>query len=221
MRFYVLVRPKPGSAEDLRGGIDAIKEKGFRTGPAPTCAACDGFIGKLTWLPPYRIELETWGREYGDVDQPGNDLIVSDRFIDMFRKEDLQGLTTFDPVEVIRILHRRKKPQEAPPCYFKSTVKRTATTVDQEASGFEWEDSGSVCPVCLTGQLLKRFRRIIIRPETWSGEDVFFPKGSSQVIVTERFKAGFELAGLRGGVFFPAEDYGYDYYPWESQAEAR
>jgi len=217
MEFYVLETPKPDSAEDRAGRIDAIAEEGFNVGEAPCCARCGRFLGMLTWLPPYRLEIETWGRRYGDVARTGDDLIVSERFKEAFQNAGLIGIKNFEPVEVSKITHRRGKPSETMPRYFKATVVRSPTTVDQDASGCVWEDESKVCPECLFGKL-KRYKRLVIKQETWNGEDVFFPRGGHGPIVSERFRSMFFDHELLGVVFIPSEseDAGYDSFPWEA-----
>ena len=220
MQFYVLERPRPDSSEDRTGRIDVMSEEDCNLGPAPRCPRCGRFLGMLTWLPPYRIVLETWGRRYGDIVRTGDDLIVSDRFKAGFEKEGLLGIDPFEPVEVIRIIHRRGKPQEEIPRYFKATVVRSSTTIDQEASGYEWEDPSKVCPECLF-DTLKRYKRLVIRQDTWNGEDVFFPRGGHGPLVSERFRSMFHRYELVGATFIPSEseDAGYDSFPWETEAK--
>jgi hypothetical protein len=79
--FFILEEPRPGSPQDIAHGTRALKEEGFKVGPAPRCPACGGFIGLLRWLPPFRVELETWGKEFGDVIHIGDELLVSERFV--------------------------------------------------------------------------------------------------------------------------------------------
>jgi hypothetical protein len=214
VKFYILSKPNAGSAEDRTAGTEVFLEEGFKTGPAPQCSNCQTFLGMLSWLPPYRVKLETWGHEYGDLVREGDDLIVSDRFVEMFRQAGLQGLDTFEPIGIRNVVNRRGKPKERIPAYFKTTVHRGSATVDQAASGYEWAANSTVCPVCLWGKL-KRCRSTIINPATWNGDDIFFPRGGTPLVVTERFKIAFEAARLRNGVFVSSEDYGYDNFPWE------
>jgi hypothetical protein len=73
MKFYIIDTPKIGTPADLLGGMRAIKEGGFSTGEAWRCPECNRFLTMLRWLPPYRVELERWGREYGDFADIGQD----------------------------------------------------------------------------------------------------------------------------------------------------
>lgn len=213
--FYLLRDSKPDSADDCAGGIDITKpRRGVNRGPAPTCPKCGGFLGMLTWLPPYRVELETWGTHYGDIARTGDDLIVSDRFVDAFKRNSLKGVVRIDAVDVVKVVHRRGKPKEPMPIYFKASVIRSNTTIDQKASGYVWKDESKVCPECLF-DTLKRYERIVIDESTWNGDDIFYPRGGNGPIVSERFRQVFLEQGLVGADFIPANEHHYDFYPWE------
>lgn len=221
MKFYRLASPKADTAEDFAGGMDAMKpEHGVNRGAAPVCSHCGKFVGMLTWLPPYQIEIETWGKCYGDIVEMGEDTIVSARFRSAYERAGLTGLEDFESVKVVKITHRRGKPQDATPCYFKATVVRSLTTVDQEASGMVWEDNVELCPECMTGGVFKRQERLVIKAESWTGEDIFYPRGGNGPIVSERFRSMFIEHGLVGAVFIPADEDRIDYYPWETASEA-
>ncbi|NMC34789.1 MAG: hypothetical protein GYA36_20390 [Veillonellaceae bacterium] len=221
MRFYLLEAPKPGSIEDRAGRVDFSEAGNPNRGPAPTCPRCGRFLGMLTWLPPYRVEIKPWGRHWGDVARMGNDLIVSERFRKAFVEESLKGIEKFDPVEVVKVDRRWGKPKEPMPRYFKATVARNSATIDYNASGYEWRDESQICPECIYGSLnpnLKRYKRLVVKQETWNGDDVFFPRGAARVMVSERFRSMFHDHKLLGAVFIPSEseDAGYDLFPWET-----
>ncbi|MFL5245941.1 MAG: hypothetical protein ACJ8FY_28050 [Gemmataceae bacterium] len=212
LKFYVLRDPITDSPEDRRGGMDVIEEESFKTGPAPLCPKCAQPVGLRSWLPPYRVEMETWGSEYGDLVRLGNNVVVSDRFVRTYQKADLKGLSPFEPVEVIRFIHRRGKPKEPPPTFFTATVPRSQTTVDQEKSEYQRKKGAIVCPVCLQGGIVDQYKRVCIVSVTWTGEDIFFPRGGLDIVVTETFKEAFEQHSLRGSIYIPAEECGWDAY---------
>lgn len=215
MRFFVLAKPEVGSPEDRHGGIDFIQAGGTQTGDFPKCPSCTAPLGMREWLPPFRVELETWGTEFGDVGLVSDVLVVSERFLQIFQEYSFDGLSDFRPVEVVKVTHRRRQVKTQPPPYFMALVHRTATTVDQTSSGYVWEDDSQVCPVCLQGGTLKSFAKIVVNETTWDGDDIFWPRGGTRLIVSERFKTICEQQNIRGVVFYQAESYGYDYYPWE------
>ncbi len=230
--FFLLEEPQAGSSKDREGGTRAVDTDDKERGDAPRCGACGCFLGLLTWLPPYRVELETYGKEYGDIMRIGDDLVVSTRFRRLYESNDLRGLTGFEPVEVVKLRHRRKR-LGASPTYFKATIMRVQTTVDHEASGKQWAPECMLggdlenqewplgellCAVCLNRKgIFVRQKRLVIQPGTWTGEDIFHARGGATFVVTERFKDVCETHGVKNVVFIPAEDYEVDYYPSESR----
>ncbi len=218
-RFYVLEEPRPGSPADEMGGTRAIMEEGFKVGGAPRCPTCGRFIGMLTWLPPFRVEIESWGTEFGDVVNAGaSDLLVSDRFKRLYERHHLKGLIGFEAVEVVK-LERHRKSRGDLPRYFKAGVVRSRTSIDQEASGFEWQEDQPVCPECLwqlASGALRGYRGIILRSGSWKGEDIFYPRGAPvNFIVSERFRDVCVENQFRNVVFLPADCYAWHKRPGE------
>jgi hypothetical protein len=216
MKFYVLETPRADSIEDRLGRTDAIEEEDFKTGDAIHCSRCNRPLTSLRWLPPYRVELETWGRDYADLVRKANDVMVSERLMEFFRRGSLQGLKDFAPVEVFRVRFRRGKIKEQCPNYFTTMVPLGPAAVDQKASGYVWGDESSVCPVCLWDDL-KRFYRIVINLNTWNGDDIFFPIGGTELMVSERFKILWEEKSFQGITLSPAATYGQEYCPNEKE----
>ena len=159
-------------------------------------------------------ELSTWGREFGDVAFPtASDILVSVRFKQLWERQGLVGLSNFKPVEVVKVTWHRKLVAEPPP-YFKATVVLSQAVVDDVASGVEQEEPPT-CPVCRKGGLVKCWRAIIIKPETWAGEDIFRPRWCGAFLATTKFKEFCEGNEIRNAVFIPADEYSHDFYPWE------
>lgn len=221
MRFYVLERKPTKQKESSR--TDVMQEVGFSVDEAPRCRACARFIGMLKWLPPYRVEIDTWGDHFGDCAFGGGCewFLVSDRFRTLCAQSGITGLSGFYPVEAAKITRHNKKLRGTPPQYFKVDVVRSQTAVDPAASGFEWSEGTTLCPVCLFPKegVIKRWRGIVVRSETWQGEDIFVPRGGGELVTTSRFKELCELNEVKNAVFVPAESYSHDYYPWEQQRQ--
>ncbi|MBI4719476.1 MAG: hypothetical protein HY763_16900 [Planctomycetes bacterium] len=59
---------------------------------------------------------------------------------------------------------------------------------------------------------MRRWKRIVLEPETWSGEDIFIARGCSAIITSERFRDFVERHKLLNIVLVPAEEYDYDFY---------
>ena len=62
MNFYVLAKPDADEPDNPHGPTDALWEEGFTSGEALRRPACNRFLSMLKWLPPYRVELTTWGK---------------------------------------------------------------------------------------------------------------------------------------------------------------
>ena len=213
MEFYEFKLPKPDSPEDIEGRIDVLKVEGANRGDAPRCPQCNRPLGMRTWLPPFQIELETWGRHYGDISETGNDLILSERLVEAYLTSGLQGLEDFEPVEVVKIFHRRGKPKDKMPRYYKVTCPFSNTTIDQQASDFLWSEPDKICPECLKDDLIMYYRCQVVLEETWDGKDVFRPRGGFGVLVTERFRYFFHEHRFYGASFIPSHspEAGIDY----------
>jgi len=209
MRFFVL-KYKPGT---VFGETEFITSEPSNVGEALTCEACGRFISMLTWLPPYRVELELWDKCFGDIARgSGNNIIISERFRSLWKEQKLIGLEGFDPVEVVRI-KRHKRFKGDPLQYYRVSVVRSKAIIDQKASGFEWEEEPT-CQECRSGNIIKRWKRIVLEPNTWSGENIFIARGLSGTYITdERFKEFSEEFKIINCNLIPAEEYARDFYP--------
>jgi hypothetical protein len=207
MYFYILENYPRGDAETC-----VHPEKGHNVGDAPRCPACGRFVGMLTWLPPYRVVLELYGKQFGDFAflVVGSDFLVSQRFRDLYAQLGLTGLSGFEPVEVVKVKSRKRKRSPAPP-YYRVVVGYGGPAIDQAASGFEWIDPPT-CPVCRSGNIM-RWKRLLLEEGTWHGEDAFCPRGLSAFMVSERFKDACQQHGITNAFFTPAESAGGDFYP--------
>ncbi len=209
------------SNEEELAGTEALPEEGFNVGDAPKCPECGGYVGMLKWLPPFRVELETWGTQFGDVICLTEELLVTNRFKRICEENELTGLTGFVAVDVVRVKNHRRLTTD-PPQYLKADVVRSQAAIDIEASGYEWaEKEPTICPVCRLSirDTVKRWQRIVIEPGTWTGEDIFIPRGG-EIITSNRFKAVCEAHEVTNVVFIAAENFSHDFYPWENHAHS-
>lgn len=218
MQFFVLKQEPTAKPGHQSASMDVLSAEGTTTGDAPRCEACGDYVGSCAWLPPYRIELETWGNEFGDIAiLAGTDLLVSTHFKEAWRRTDLKGLSGFEEVEIVKVIRRRTLIGN-PPRYFRAVVSLSRTAIDLAASEFEW-DSPPTCTKCLLANLVKRWKRIVIDRRTWTGEDIFIARGlSGTIIVSERFKEFCKVHNVKNACFLPAESFAYDFYPWERGA---
>lgn len=206
MRFYALNTHPRGDAD-----TEACQEGGGREG-ADTCPACGAFVSLLHWQPPFRVSLKLFGKQFGDLlFGLGDDLLVSQKFRDVYHSLGLTGLTGFDLVEIVGVKSRKKKRPD-PPTYFRVGVTYGQTAIDHVASEFEWVRAPS-CSVCRSG-IMMRWKRLVLEDGTWTGEDAFRPRGlSGTIMVSQQFKDACEEHGISHASFIPAEEAGRDYYP--------
>jgi hypothetical protein len=209
-QFYVLKDPKSNETEYV---TDFLKDDSCERGdPVERCSACNRTLGPKIWIPPFRAEIELWGKGFGDIAfGAGNNLLVSENFKSAFLKSNLRGISEFAPVEIVKISHRKKK---NPPPYYCINIKHSKTAIDYKASGFEY-DNPPTCNECRYGGI-KRIKRVIIENGTWSGEDIFIGRGlPGTYIVSDKFYRMCKEFEIKNALCIPVEQYSFDFYPWE------
>jgi hypothetical protein len=167
----------------------------------------------LKWLPPYRVLLKLRGTEFGDLvfGMHGDEMLVSELFADIWKHRDLKGLSGFQPVELIKVRSRRKK-LPTPPRYARVAVGYGPAALDLQASAIEWLEPPN-CMECRSSTIV-RWQRVVIEEATWTGEDIFEPRGLPGTwVVTPRFKSLCEEYQIKNAQFIPADEHGHDFYP--------
>lgn len=206
-RFSVLKKGEIGSRYDA----DAEKTEPANRGGAARCPRCGDVIGMKFWLPPYRVELVLHGEELGDfMEVAGNDLLVSERFAQAFRDEGLTGLEGFHPVDVTRVRGKRRgsKPVEIPrylavrPCFGRAVVDLAHSRILYVKP--------PTCEECRS-EGIDAIHGFSLEPDTWQGEDVFYPRGLQGIMtVSERFERFVERHGFTNMRLTPSEEYVWD-----------
>ena len=85
------------------------------------------------------------------------------------------------------------------------------TRIDLEASGVEMQGPVA-CDTCRSGVLL-RHKRVVVDEGTWTGEDLFYARGLSGLIITsERFAEWFRKNKINTGVLVPAQEFATDFH---------
>jgi hypothetical protein len=159
------------------------------------------------WLPPFRVEIELYGREFGDVltGFGGSALLVSPRFEDVLRSERLTGLDGFEPVEVVKVSSPRGV-AGTPPAYRRVDVSPSETAIDVERTGIK-RIAPIECPHCLNSDV-NRIHSVVIDEATWGGEDVFMPRGIPGLItVSEHFREVCVDNEITNATLVPAHEY--------------
>lgn len=180
-----------------------VPAAGARYGEAPRCPACGQYIGMREWLPPYEVELELHGDDWGDLAYFGSDVLVSRRFADAWKRAELVGLEVFDPVRVVR--PRRNDVPE----YLRTAVLRSEAAVDEARSRIVRSRAPS-CPVCRSGGL-DAIRGLVLDDAMWSGEDLFEARGlQGLVLASDRLRRFVKHEGLTNVGLVPLDEYVWD-----------
>jgi len=180
-------------------------------GPALRCPQCGSITSLLTWQPPYQGDLELHGTDLGDLMAgPCGGLLITERFSEAFRAEGLTGLSGFHPVEISRVRRKHRGPKPgSPPRYLFVMPAYGQTAVDMERSRLRISKPIE-CAWCReTG--VDAMGGITLETGTWSGEDVFRPRGLwGTILVSERFLRFAEKHALSHIAWVPIEKYVWD-----------
>jgi hypothetical protein len=217
--FYVLEGEIPPEDQKKRTwSTDFTPEDPFLHGDAEYCSECGGPIGSLEWLPPYVVDIEIWGTDFGDIVHFSNMKLFSERFVDAWRKSDLHGLTGFREVTVRRAIGRRGRVISPCPKYFIGRIARSRAAINLRASGLEVK--GSICPECRLADGVIRTKRVVFEKGSWTGEDIFFARGlTGTVFVSKRFWEFCVDHQIRNASLIDCSAYKFDFYPWENQGD--
>jgi hypothetical protein len=202
-RFYVLDRDMFGDHDTEFDDVEPVN-----LGDAPQCPTCGEAVGMLTWLPPYRGELELHGAAPGDfIKGPSNHVLVSERMAEAFRVEGLTGLLGFHPVEVVGVRPKRKKAKLTDEHrYVAVTVCYGRGAVDLARSHLR-RNKPITCAECRNPGV-DSIHGFILEPDTWQGEDVFRPRGlQGRILVSERFAEFVKRHGFTNMKLIPTEEY--------------
>jgi hypothetical protein len=179
------------------------------------CPVCGGPISLRKWIPPIRIELSkrepnlwgdfVWGTAY---------LLVSERFKTLYETEKLTGITKFYPqAEIARVgrTHVSQLRGVQLPRYYGIEVEWNGANMDDEASGFiRKAPNESMCSFCRIAPL-SRLEQIVIQESTWTGADIFTPRGGPvNYLVSMRFRDLVLKHGLTNAWLIPAEKWAFD-----------
>jgi hypothetical protein len=180
-------------------------EKPFNLGECPAvCPKCGSISGPRVWLPPYNVRFSK--PECGDLIMGvGFELIVSERFRQVYLSSGLNGLSDFHLIDNLKISGQKKKPSQVSN-YYIVRPKITYTVLDEAASGLRWEKLTG-CNYCRLG-IRSGVKIVVVREDSWDGSDIFMATGFySNKLVTGRFVKAIEQANLTNFVFVSADEY--------------
>jgi hypothetical protein len=205
MRFFVMKRLLEGSHDTGFSKVNPNRS------PALHCPQCGEPLGMLTWQPPYAVEIERHGEDFGDLlEGPGGDILVTERFADAFQAEGLRGLVGFQPVEIVRVRGKwlGAEPRSLPRYRF-VTVTSDGPAIDMERSRLR------ICKPVVCSQCryagIDAVEGLVLEAGTWKGEDVFRPRGLwGRILVSERFMHLAEKHAMSHMAWVPIEKYAWN-----------
>ncbi|MDC0707686.1 hypothetical protein POL68_04325 [Stigmatella sp. ncwal1] len=202
-RFFVI-------EEDTFGIHDtqAYAAEPVHYGDAPRCPSCNDILAMKTWLPPFRIELELHGKDFGDfVKGPGNSLLLSERMAEAYLKQELTGLLGFHPAEVVRVRRKGASPKvRTPPRYQVVIPCFSQAAVDVTRSHLRYNDPVT-CQECRSAGL-QSAHGFALEAGTWQGEDMFRARGMpGKNIVSWRLAELIASHSLTNMKLIPTEEY--------------
>lgn len=204
--FAVLLSGGVGSSHDT----EMLEADPVMLGDAPRCDVCGLYSGGRPWLPPHRAELTLHRSHWGDFafrGDGGADFLISERTADLYRDENLRGLSGFEQVEITRF----KGTDEQPPPYLHVAVGRSQAAVDEHRSSLVRPEP-PVCERCRSAGL-EGIHGFVLESGSWSCEDVFFARGlTGVVIVSSRFRDFVHRQALTNVRLTPTESYEWDPY---------
>jgi len=213
MKFYVL-EPERGELFGTKWAYaDKVDPVVISEKAEDYCPVCGRPVGMLKWLPPYRVKLSSAKPErWGDfVWGAGFTLMVSERFKQIYEREELKGIKRFEPVEIVRVGTR--KTGDLPPglpTYYLIEIVWGGANRDDIASKIVWKREPT-CSYCRIDGYKIKFEGIVIEEGSWTGVDIFKARGApGQILVSERFKEVVEKYGLKNVWLIPAEKYGWE-----------
>jgi hypothetical protein len=198
-RFYVLV---PGRGSDA--DTEFFKSEPISRGEAPKCPTCGRFLGMRRWLSPRRAEVVVHGERSGDFAfTSSSEFLVSEVVLSAIHDEGLTGLNDVEEVEVSSTL--RTVPAK-PRRYFYGEIEQQGADLDPGRSDVERTTTPG-CSGCLSDGIVS-IRGFAIDSATWSGADIFVPRGlPGVVVVSEAFRRAAEARGFSNIELVPTGRY--------------
>lgn len=171
------------------------------------CPKCGASVSMLPWLPPFRASLRAYGKQLGDVTFQSTEIVVSEKFRQVWTEARLKGIDTFHPLERIRV--RPARLGRKTPTYFLARLKQFGTRVDLNRSLIEY-NGPFACTYCLEANV-DSIRGFAIDEASWTGEDIFYAWGMpGSIIVTDRVRQLRDDHDLKNIRLTPVEKFVWD-----------
>ena len=188
---------------------------------APACPACGGPIGGLRgWNDPKVILKQP--RRVGDFvwGAGGCDFLISQSFLTAYQEYNLKGIERIFPVTIHRMGTTKKAKSYVKPKLFGVELKHTTTQVDYDGMDVIWDEvpNKDYCRLCGPGGggnkgIWSSINRIVVKQETWTGDDIFFAINfSGTVLLSEKAAIIIDQKGFTNVKVIPCEEYKYSFY---------
>jgi len=207
----------------------------------PLCPACGEAISGRIWLPPYRVILKH-ARRVGDfvAGTGGVDLLVSQRFRDVYEEEAMTGIERFIPIEVVQNPPRKSAAPPHPPLFEIGTAKKerrpivsvpipilygvyfkhTMTRTIKEEMGIEWmtQPQPDYCRTCGpggggNGGCFLSYERVVVDTDSWTGEDFFIAVNfPGTILLSDRAREFIERNDFTNCQVVPCEQASFAFF---------
>jgi len=178
MNFYVA---KVGSFSQYKYAWFEVEQAARYGKKSKLCPSCGSNISGLPWLSPYRVELKQ-PRNVGDIvfGVGGPDYLVSRRFFEKDHELSLTGIQdVYEPIEITKMGTTKKAKALPKPNLVGVNFVVSTTIVDEDSMNLEdnyhSEHKGEKCSLCHYEREYIKYDRVVIKEETWQGEDFFYP----------------------------------------------
>lgn len=188
----------------------AYVEEPNNSGPGQDCPVCGMGLGMLSWIPPRRLSVVTYGRPLTDILEcagAGDAFIVTEKFRQMWEAEGLRGIREFEPVEVVQT--RKKALQAPPPLLYYAEPAREGDRLDDAKSGVI-RKRGKKC-ACCGGPSVVRIERIVLDPTSITGNDAFYLMNYNNGVFSPRAKDAFDRWGITTYGLVRDDEYSRDF----------
>ncbi|WP_425267217.1 imm11 family protein [Aeoliella straminimaris] len=195
MHFYIL---SLATAKSTYAEFELV-DRPQRAEP-PKCVACGARLSNLRRLPPHRYRLKH-GNHPGDLLTDGMDIAVSTRFVESYSVSGLSGLEFSDTT--IELCNTAL-------AYYMASPVCTYTLLDESASGIAINNFRG-CDKC-RAMSIKSIDRVVLREETWLGEDIFRTANLfGEILTSQRFVDFVYSNKFTNFQFIGQQDYHVDF----------
>jgi hypothetical protein len=175
----------------------------FKVGDADRCPVCNGAVSMLKLRAPIEIKFSNsflGDFVYGEI----SPFIVSEDVLNAFAKTRLIGIEEFIPVV---IANGKLKGKQVHTGYYLPQIARSEARIDEVGS--QMVRSGKpICFECRRGTIIDSFERLVLQPNTWSGEDIFYAKWlSGEVFISQAFVEFLKANKFTNAIYTDSRQY--------------